>query len=136
MFKEMGVSSIGEDDLAKIDEAVFNTKVDEQRCSVTVGEALVIGLLAFDRKVPGNLINTVCSSGEEQMADLLKVNLEFWNKHDDNEAIRKIFKEITIRQVADMIVSKDAGTTEDALRKRLSLQSALVSFGVEFVRSF
>ena len=94
MFKEMGVSSIGEDDLVKIDEAVFNTKVDEQRCSVTVGEALVIGLLAFDRKVPGNLINTVCSSGEEQMADCLRESLDLWNKDidADNEAVRKALK--------------------------------------------
>ena len=128
MFKEMGVQSIGEAELIKLDKSLLNTKVGKYECSVTVGETLVMGLIFFGRSVPENVINVVCGSGIAEMTGLLRESLKLWNRDVDNEALRSV----TSRGVADLIVNKDARTREDSLVKRLSLQSALTSFGVEF----
>jgi len=136
MFKEKGVPSIDEADLSKLDKTLFNTRIDEQRNSVTIGEVLVLGLLAFDRNVPENVIDAVCDSGNKEGVDLLRKSLEFWNSEGADNSVRKIFKDITVKKVADLIINKDAVTVEDSLRKRMSLQFAIASFGLEFHRSF
>ena len=132
MFKEMGVQSIGAAELIKLDRLLLNTKVGEHECSVTVGETLVMGLITFGRRVPENVINVVCGSGKAEITSLLKKSLKLWNKNVDNEALRSAITIIAGTGIADLIVNKDAGTRVDSLVKRLSLQSALTSFGAEF----
>jgi hypothetical protein len=135
MFKERGVQSVKEDELANLSESVLNTKIVEHPYSATVGETLTVGLITFDKKVPENVINAVCGCGEQQLADMLKTSLELWNKDIDNKALRDAIKKITSASIVDLIVHKDTIRREDSLTKRLSLQSGLISFGVEFARS-
>jgi hypothetical protein len=136
MFREMGVQSISEAELTSLDGSILNAKVDMPRFSATVGETLILGLMVFNRRVPENVVNVVCGSGNEEMAKLLRESLDVWNRDISNVPLRDAMKTILGKGIADLIVSKDTLTEEDSLRKRLSLQSALTTFSNEFSTSF
>lgn len=133
MFKEKGIQSFDQDELSKLGEEVLNAAVSDRPYSASVGEVLVLGLMALDREVPENVINAVCDRGDGEAIKLLRESIKLWNVDVHDEVIRGAIKDITTRSVADLVVDKDTIMPTASRMKRLSLQVALLRLGTEFV---